>query len=185
MTHPPSAESSPSHQSMSCCSGAFQQLIPPPRLVLLCRSILGWSLCLSFPLARVLLRDTELGSLWLARAECASCTDGHQGHPLETPQEVTHSTTMVISPCPSRPLRNAQGRYGKLLGVLWCGPKERQGGGDGARGPQSRGRSRLTLCSVLTASPDAPLLPQRNWQRPRKNTRAVTCPSPTRPQTEC
>lgn len=39
--------------------------------------------------------------------------------------------------------------------------------------------------SVLAASLDAPLLQRRNWQRPRKNTRAVTCPRPAKPQTGC
>lgn len=29
------------------------------------------------------------------------------------------------------------------------------------------------------------MLQQRNWPRPRRSTRAVTCPSPARPRTEC
>lgn len=37
--------------------------------------------------------------------------------------------------------------------------------------------------SIIVASLDALLLLQKNWQRPKRNTRAVTCPSPTRPQT--
>jgi hypothetical protein len=42
----------------------------------------------------------------------------------------------------------------------------------------------LNLSSVIVASLDAPLLLQKNWQRPKRNTRAVMCPNPTRPQTE-
>lgn len=58
----------------------------------------------------------------------------------------------------------------------------RVGGGDGV----NEGALWKTLRPpVFAAFPDALLLQQRNWQRPRKSTRAVTCPSPTRPPTEC
>lgn len=48
---------------------------------------------------------------------------------------------------------------------------------------QSHRRPDTKVLSVIAASLDALLLQQRNWQKRKKNTRAVMYLSPTRPRT--